>query len=108
MRGLRQAATRSDCRGQLRSTVRRRACPSARMVGVGQDGRMGARKARAAAGKTNDHIVSQMYLRRFGRATANGHQVEAALVDNLQSSFRTSTRNVAAEGNFYVAADADG
>jgi hypothetical protein len=75
---------------------------------MSDDGLMSARRSGSPVGKTNDHIVSQMYLRRFGRATASGHQVEAAAIGAIETSFRTSTRNVAAEGNFYVAADAEG
>ena len=48
------------------------------------------------------------FLRRFGRATASGHQVCAAPADAPDESFRTSVRNVGAEKGFYWGTGPDG
>lgn len=61
----------------------------------------------SAAGKTRDHHVPQMYLRRFGRATSNGHQV-AVTTRNLDRSFTANVRDVAVESGFYWGTDQEG
>lgn len=64
-------------------------------------------EAMGAVGNTRDHYVPQMYLRRFGRATANGHQVAVSTRD-LGRTFRASIRDVAVESGFYWGTDPDG
>lgn len=59
-------------------------------------------------GKTNDHYVPQMYLRRWGVGGPKGHQVAAANADNLEQFFLTGTRNIASENGFYWGTDPDG
>lgn len=60
-----------------------------------------------AAGKTRDHHVPQMYLRRFGRATSNGHQIAVSTRD-LVRTFKANVRDVAVESGFYWGTDPDG
>jgi hypothetical protein len=60
-----------------------------------------------AAGNTRDHHVPQMYLRRFGRATSNGHQIAVSTRD-LTRTFTASVRDVAVESGFYWGTDPDG
>jgi hypothetical protein len=60
-----------------------------------------------SVGKTRDHYVPQMYLRRFGRATSNGHQLMACTRD-LAKSFKASVRDVAVQSGFYWGTDPDG
>jgi hypothetical protein len=61
----------------------------------------------AAAGKTRDHHVPQMYLKRFARASSNGHQIMVSSRD-LAKPFKASVRDVAVESGFYWGTDADG
>lgn len=61
----------------------------------------------AAAGKTRDHHVPQMYLKRFARASSNGHQIMVSSRD-LAKTFKASVRDVAVESGFYWGTDADG
>lgn len=48
-----------------------------------------------------------MYLRRFGRATSNGHQIAVSTRD-LARTFRANVRDVAVQSGFYWGTDPDG
>lgn len=58
-------------------------------------------------GSTRDHHVPQMYLRRFGRPTSNGHQIAVSTRD-LTNRFRANVRDVAVEAGFYWGTDENG
>jgi hypothetical protein len=58
-------------------------------------------------GKSRDHYVPQMYLRRFGRTTSNGHQLAVSTRD-LGKRFKANVRDVAVESGFYWGTDPDG
>lgn len=58
---------------------------------------------------TNDHTVPQFYLRRFARkARGKAHQIVAAPAEDLDGTFLTSVRNVAAVNGFHWGTDPDG
>ena len=58
---------------------------------------------------TNDHTVPQSYLRRFARKSrGKAHQVVAAPADDVNASFVTSVRNVAAVQGFHWGVDPEG
>lgn len=58
---------------------------------------------------TNDHTVPQFYLRRFAlRTRGEAHQIVAAPAEDLDGSFRTSVRNVAAVNGFHWGTDREG
>jgi hypothetical protein len=58
---------------------------------------------------TNDHTVPQFYLRRFARKNrGKAHQIIAAPAENLDASFPTSVRNVAAVNGFHWGIDPEG
>lgn len=59
-------------------------------------------------GKTNDHTVPQMYLRRFAVPSAKGHLLSVALVSDLDRSFNQVTENVGADKGFYWGTTPDG
>jgi hypothetical protein len=58
-------------------------------------------------GSTRDHYVPQMYLRRFGRPTASGHQLAVSTRD-LATRFKASVSDVAVESGFYWGTDVNG
>lgn len=59
-------------------------------------------------GTSRDHVVPQMYLRRFGKQQSSGYLVDALEVDDPGRRFTASTRGVAAEWDFHLALLADG
>ncbi|MGO4104707.1 DUF4238 domain-containing protein [Leifsonia sp. YAF41] len=59
-------------------------------------------------GKTNDHTVPQMYLRRFAVGTGTGHRLSVSLVSDLRHSFMQVTENVGASKGFYWGTTPDG
>lgn len=58
-------------------------------------------------GGTRDHYVPQMYLKRFARPTAKGHQLHASTRD-LTNVFPANVRDVAVQTDFYWGTRADG
>lgn len=67
----------------------------------------GYRPSMAAPGKTRDHHVPRMYLRRFAKARGNGHQI-AVSNRELTQKFHTNVRDVAVESGFYWGTDSEG
>lgn len=57
---------------------------------------------------TRDHTVPIMYLRRFAQSRESTHQLLAAPVGDVRSSFRVSAKNVAVENDFYWGTDPEG
>lgn len=59
---------------------------------------------------TNDHLVPQMYLRRFAERRRKQHLIGVSTVngDAADRSFESSVKNVAARTNYYWGTTADG